>query len=96
MPSAVSVAHGNAATIVVNVPASLVPSDVTNVTMTTATRPAIRPYSNAVTPRSSFASVLRLFRNAYIVVSMLPSRGCARARLRELRVTWCLSILPAD
>jgi hypothetical protein len=72
----------------VKVVVNLVPSEVTEVTMTTATRPAISPYSRAVTPRSSFASALRLFRNVrtfslLVAVARRPSGLTARIRLKS-------------
>src|ERR1700722_15419421 len=70
--------------MVVKVETSLEPRAVTEVTIATATRPAIRPYSNAVTPRLSWASALRLFRNLNIVISLLLSRRGSATSSREV------------
>jgi hypothetical protein len=82
-PAATAVDQGRAAATLAKVVANWVPSAVTEMTMTTAMRPAIKPYSSAVTPRSSVISARRLLRNVDIAVSFQLSRGASGAASRE-------------
>jgi len=54
-------AGGNVVETVVNVLVNLVPTVVTAVMMATAIKAAIRPYSIAVTPSSSFKNLINVF-----------------------------------
>src|ERR1035438_6096157 len=86
---------GRAAVTAVNVAISFVLIADTEVTITTATRPAIRPYSSAVTPRSSLANARRLLRNVNILIVLAAVRGAPAASSREPKSSRCLGILPA-
>jgi hypothetical protein len=63
---ALALYYGRAPTTVANVVLRVVPSVVTEPTITTAMSPAIRPYSIAVTPRSSLINARRLLMNLNI------------------------------
>ena len=70
--------------MVVKVAVSLAPSRLTEPTIATATSPAMRPYSSAVTPRSSLASARRLLRSVSILsILAVPARRSSGAIVRN-------------